>query len=325
METAEKPQISILMAVYDPRLDWLKEQLVSLNEQTYPNLHLYVRDDASPTVPFGKIEELTAECITSFPYTVRRNETNLGSNGTFALLTQEAEGSCFAYCDQDDIWLPEKLAVMQEALQREKACLVCSDMYIIDGNGDRIADSITEIRRHHIFRSGEGLADTLWYFNFASGCALLVRADLAKKALPWNPYMYYDHFITFFCANEGKIISLPQPLILHREHGTNQSSLMNGVHDRESYRRIRVDQKASAILWLKENFVCREPLKSILRTGSEWMEARQKYLDGDRAQWKVIWEYRKYSPKVALFEIMMPYLPEFVLRMIVWAGRKNII
>lgn len=48
METG-KPLISILMAVYEPRLDWLREQLDSLNAQTYPNLRLYVRDDCSPT------------------------------------------------------------------------------------------------------------------------------------------------------------------------------------------------------------------------------------------------------------------------------------
>ena len=59
----------------------------------------------------------------------------LGSNRTFERLTEEAEGEYFAYCDQDDVWLPEKLAVLQEALEREKALLVCSDMYIIDGGG----------------------------------------------------------------------------------------------------------------------------------------------------------------------------------------------
>ena len=178
----DKPLISILMAVYEPRMDWLKEQLDSLNAQTYPNLRLYVRDDCSPTVPFEKIETTIQECVTAFPCSLKRNERNLGSNGTFELLTREAEGEYFAYCDQDDVWLPEKLAVLRETIERERAQLVCSDIYIMDGNGKQVADSITKIRRHHIFRSGEGLTDTLWYANFASGCALLVRAETAKEA-----------------------------------------------------------------------------------------------------------------------------------------------
>ena len=41
----EMSLISILMAVYEPRMDWLREQLESLNVQTYPNLELIVCDD----------------------------------------------------------------------------------------------------------------------------------------------------------------------------------------------------------------------------------------------------------------------------------------
>ena len=90
-----KPQISVLMAVYEPRMDWLRAQLESLETQTYPNLKLYVRDDCSPTMAFEEIEGLVQECIRSFPYEVCRNEENLGSNETFELMTREAEGEYF--------------------------------------------------------------------------------------------------------------------------------------------------------------------------------------------------------------------------------------
>ena len=76
----DKPRIAILMAVYEPNLQWLKEQLLSLNEQTYPNLYLYIREDCSPTVSFAKIASLVEECITAFPYEIERNSKNLGSN-----------------------------------------------------------------------------------------------------------------------------------------------------------------------------------------------------------------------------------------------------
>ena len=90
METG-KPLISILMAVYEPRLDWLREQLESLEAQTYPNLRLYIRDDCSPTVPLEEINRCVEACIRNFPWTITRNEKNLGSNGTFQRLTEDAE------------------------------------------------------------------------------------------------------------------------------------------------------------------------------------------------------------------------------------------
>ena len=110
----EKPLIAILMAVYEPNMDWLKNQLDSINVQTYSNIRLYIRDDCSVTVPFETIKALASECITELPYSIERNDNNLGSNKTFELLTQEAEGEYFAYCDQDDIWHSDKLTVLQE-------------------------------------------------------------------------------------------------------------------------------------------------------------------------------------------------------------------
>ena len=47
----DKPLISIVMAVYEPNMQWLKELLLSLESQTYPNLELILRDDCSPHVP----------------------------------------------------------------------------------------------------------------------------------------------------------------------------------------------------------------------------------------------------------------------------------
>lgn len=320
-----KPRIAILMAVYEPRMDWLREQLLSLEQQTYPNLRLYVRDDCSPTVPFEGIVTCVKECIRSFPYEIWRNQQNMGSNKTFEQLTEKAEGEYFAYCDQDDVWLPEKLEVLQKEIEASEAELVCSDMYIIDGNGKRIADSITKIRRHHRFRSGTGLTDTLWYSNFASGCALLVRAETAKAAVPFNPYMYYDHYITLFAANSGKIAFVDQPLINHREHGGNQSSTLQGVVDRDSYRRIRVDDTADAVRWLVKNFPADKTLQRILENGQCWMEARQKYLCGDKKQRKTIWKYRKYSPMASMFEIAMPYLPKPLFQLTIWASKNNYI
>ena len=92
----DKPLITIVMAVYEPNMQWLKEQLLSLEAQTYPNLELIIRDDCSTTVPFEQICECAATCIRSFPYEISRNERNVGSNQTFEWLTQQARGEYIA-------------------------------------------------------------------------------------------------------------------------------------------------------------------------------------------------------------------------------------
>lgn len=320
----DKPLISILMAVYEPQMDWLRTQLNSLNTQTYSNLRLYIRDDCSPTVPFGDIQALVAECITAFPYSIERNEKNLGSNGTFELLTKEAEGEYFSYCDQDDEWLPEKLAVLQEAITAENAQLVCSDMFIIDADGNEVVDSITKVRKRHVFKSGDGLAPELLVRNWVTGCTMLVNAQTAKEAVPFCPYMVHDHFLTLCCARRGKIWCLPEPLTKYRQHGANQTSVLMGVHDRESYIEVRIRELQRRVQWLSKRFVNDEQIKAPLDELSQWAAARERSMTrhGDAG---AVWKYRKYGKAVSLFDIVSPYLPNSLFILAVRLVRKNVI
>ena len=317
-----KPRIAILMAVYEPRMDWLEEQLRSLNEQTYPNLRLYVRDDCSPTVPLEKIADQLKKHITAMPYTLARNEKNLGSNTTFERLTEEAEGTYYAYCDQDDIWLPEKLEFLERELETSGARLACSDMYIIDGNGRQRADSITKVRRHHRFRSGAGLAEGLLISNFVTGCTMLVRSEYAKAAIPFCPYMVHDHYIALCCAAGGEIVTVNKPLIQYRIHGDNQTGLMAGVTDKESYGRVRIDLPLEKIRWLRKHFPYRNALAGPLEEREHWMEARQRNWAGKGGR-RAVWQYRRFSPNSSLFELGAKWLPRPAFRWVIGLARDN--
>ena len=317
-----KPPISILMAIYEPRMDWLREQLLSLDAQTYPNLKLYIRDDCSPTVSFDAIQSCAQDCIRAFPYEIKRNENNLGSNKTFEKLTQEAEGEYFAYCDQDDSWLPEKLEKLQCAIEEKNALLVCSDMYIIDGEGTRTADSITKVRRHHVFCSGEGLSPELVFRNWVTGCTMLVRASEAKAAVPFCPYMVHDHYLALYCADKGSIFCLEEPLIRYRIHGKNQTGVIAGVGSRKEYLAVRVVAVRKKFEWLRKYFYrATPPLEELLRTGFDWASARESYLQ-HKGGAATIWKYRKYGPRTALFELFAPVLPEKLFLYVVNLARK---
>lgn len=317
------PRIAILMATYKPRQDWLREQLRSLNEQTYPNLYLYLRDDCSGSETFEQIREAVRDCITAFPFEIRRNEENLGSNRTFELLTQEAEGDFFAYCDQDDIWLPEKLSRYEERLRDQKdALLVCSDMYIIDGSGKTVASSMTSIRRHHRFLEGSGLAPKLIFSNFVTGCAMMIRSEWAKAAVPFCPYMVHDQYLAFFCARRGEIALIRDPLIRYRVHGDNQTRDMAGVEDKESYYRHRIVPAVDRLRWLNERFADEEELRETLQSGLEWVEARERCFRTGRGAGSV-WKGREHGKNTALFEMAGRFLPDRIFMKVIELKRQN--
>lgn len=321
----DKPLISIVMAVYEPNMQWLKEQLLSLEAQTYPNLELIIRDDCSPTVPFEQICECAATCIRSFPYEISRNEHNVGSNQTFEWLTQQARGEYIAYCDQDDVWLPEKLQILKNEIEQTGALLVCSDMYVIDGQGRQTADSITKVRRHHVFHSGTGLADKLLFRNFVTGCTMLMRAQEAKAAIPFCPYMVHDHYLALWCAAQGEILSLSQCLVNYRIHRGNQTGLMAGVTDKDSYGTERIKQGLARMQWLEKNFSCGSmDLAVTIHDACLWMQARNKNWFS-RGGIRVILKYRKFSLLPSVSEIFLKYVPDTLFMKIIEIARKNYI
>ncbi len=310
MATGDKSLVSILMAVYEPRLDWLREQLDSLNAQTYPNLRLYIRDDCSPTVPFEQVRKLVDERITTFPYTIVRNEENLGSNKTFERLTAEAEGAYFSYCDQDDVWLPHKTAALVETLEREKAQLVCSDMYVIDGEGRRTAESVLEVRRKQKFLSGEGLKMTFLTTNFVTGTAMLIRADMAKAAIPFSPYTVHDWYLALYAARLGKIVSLPDKLLDYRIHGSNQTLPMKGIHDKNSYYERQIHWRKDELKWLRDRFAEDAEITAEADRRLAWLDARDRWRRGERKAAKEVWKGRAFGPLTTLFELAFSHLPE---------------
>ncbi len=312
----DKAPVSILMAVYEPRMDWLREQLDSLNAQTYPDLRLYIRDDCSPTVPHEEIAACVRERITAFPFTLARNEENLGSNGTFERLTREAEGELFAYCDQDDIWRPEKTAVLAAALEREDAQLVCSDMRVIDGEGRLTAESVTKVHRRQRFRSGEGLEAELLGSNFVTGTAMLIRAETAKAAVPFSPWLVHDHYLALYAAWKGRIVSLPDRLLDYRIHGGNQTGSLRGVRSKADYRERQLERQRKGLEWLQERFGGEDGLSCLIAEHLEWTEARERWFDrGGLADAREVWRGRRFGASRAAFELVCARLPEPLFRL----------
>ena len=301
--------IAILMAVYEPRLDWLTEQLLSLNAQTYPRLRLYVRDDCSPAVSFETVRTIVEQTITAFPFTIARNERNLGSTGTFQRLTVEAEGDYFAYCDQDDIWLPEKLRVSEA--QIGSAGLICGDVIPVDAEGRRLADSITKLRPRIIFQEGAGLGGSLIYRNFVIGCTMLIRSAIAKAAVPFAQSMVHDHYLAWFCAQENEIAVAKQPLLYYRLHAGNQTGVLTNIETKQDYLRFHLGEFLSRISDLSERSVGEE-----LNQAAAWAQARCDNAAKKRGAVRRLWAMRRLDTATSLFEIMGLRLPEPLFR---WA------
>ena len=212
-----EPLVTIIMALYQPNVIWLKELLQSLNNQDYSNLELLVWNDCPSE---ENHEEIFSKYITQFPYQIIRGKNNLGSNKAFEKLTEMAQGDYLAYCDQDDIWHSNKISTLVHQMKKNEATLSCSDMCVIDGDGRHIADTIREVRPRHKFVKDERQIESLLIKNFVTGCTMIVCKDFAKKALPFPDYqlMVHDHWLALWNSVYGKIFICPLSLIDYRIH-----------------------------------------------------------------------------------------------------------
>ena len=232
-----EPLVTIVMAVYHPREDWFVEQLESLNRQTYPNIELFICDDG-PDFPVD--EEIIRKQIHAFPYRLLSNTENIGSSKTFELLTALANGRYIAYCDQDDVWEDRKIELFVKRMIKTGASLCCGDLSMIDENGKFIATSITKVRKRHVFKEGANLAPELIVRNFATGCAMMLKAEIAKAAIPFEENMVHDHWLALYSALTGEIAFEPTATVRYRQHGSNQTSVLAGVRTKDDYYRIKL-------------------------------------------------------------------------------------
>lgn len=314
------PLISIIMAVYKPNEKWFREQLRSLNEQTYPALELLICDDC-PEFPVE--EKIISENIVNFPFILVRNEKNMGSNKTFERLTELAGGKYISYCDQDDVWHSDKVKKMVSVLERTGSPMVCSDLNIIDGNGKLIADSITKVRKRHVFREGEGLAPQLLVSNFVTGCAMMMRADTAKRAVPFVDSLVHDQWLAICAATEGRIELIRESLIDYRQHEGNQTGILKGVYDKPSYYNERLIKFLPRLDDYK-NRLYSGNMKTAVDELDAFYHARIRYSRKmNFKDLKTMLKYKRYSKTGVLVETAMKFIPAPVFKKIVSLAKKG--
>lgn len=309
-----RPSVSILMALYKPKKEWLIEQLQSLNCQSYDNLELLIWNDC-PEDDFD-YENFIGKYIIKFPYKIYRGTANLGSNKVFELLTNMAHSDYIAYCDQDDIWCFDKIEVLVDKIQKHNYKVVCSDMYVIDEKGSIQANKISEVRRNQIFVEGEGQLEYLFQKNFVTGCTVLANTAFARMVTPFSSEYYHDWWLALYASKESALGIVKKPLIKYRIHSMNQTGILGGITNKKSYfeKRIMLANKRSI------EVMRRFGKNSLTKRFNQYTEVRKQYFIKPKfVNAMSLWEWRKYNYLTTLFELAIPLIPGFLFsRIISW-------
>jgi glycosyltransferase involved in cell wall biosynthesis len=306
------------MAVYNPNLTWLEQQLESINNQTYKNIELLVCDDCSSGVNFELIYEMVNKKIDKFPVSIYRNKNNLGCTKTFGDLAKKSKGDYIAFCDQDDIWEVDKINHLVQVLDNNENCaLAYCKAAVIDENNILIEEDWNNMRKHANVGSGKKLYEALLFRTWIAGCFMLARADIIKKALPFAENIFYDQWVALIASLEGELICINESLIRYRRHGKTQTGSLVGIYSKQDYKGKYIDTNSKFMREAKER-LSYDKIKNSLNRAIRLCDCREDWWQHFNLFSMIeLFKGFEFDKQIIIFEILMARMPEIVFKRII--------
>ncbi|TDI45240.1 MAG: glycosyltransferase family 2 protein [Acidobacteria bacterium] len=201
---------------------YLPQLLESVAAQTDDRWHLVARDDASEDETPALLEGFR----TGRPAEVDLGREHIGAAANFGRLAQRSTAPFAMFCDQDDVWMPDKIERLMERMNTlesrlgsETPILVHSDLRVVD------ADLSPVHRSYWRFQNMAPARDDLIQLlaqNTVTGCASLMNRALIERGLPIPDHaVMHDHWYALVAATCGMIDYLDDATVHYRQHAGN--------------------------------------------------------------------------------------------------------
>lgn len=251
--TEENPKVTVLLTTFNGSC-FLDEQLASLNGQQNVEVEVIVNDDGSFD---GTMEVLNTWKERGLIVSVFKSN-RIGSTKAFLKLLQECNTSQYvAFCDQDDIWEPEKLAKQVSLCEKDVPTLVFSRRRFINSSGVSVGFS-PNLKRKPNF--GNALIE-----NIAPGNTILLNFSAVKKVNEYRSpeIAHYDAWLYLLISAFGQCKFINEPLVRYRIHENNQIGLRKyNLHNFETSA-LNFLQQAAHLFNEHKGFLSQEKIKKL--------------------------------------------------------------
>lgn len=232
--------ISVALAAYKGE-KYIEEQLLSVLGQLSAADEVVVSDDR----PGGATEKIVRRIMADDPRVVYVEGKGRGVVQNFVNAIRYCRGDKIFLCDQDDVWLPNKVSCVMQAFD-EGATLVLHNAYVTDKNLN-IAD--------YSFFEKRGSKKGFWrniIKNSYMGCCMAFDRKLLKKIMPIPQYVpMHDQWIGLMGEKYGKVRFIDTPLIYYRVHGDNVTGGKTSFEQKLLWRRYLLKRLFGRIVFNK--------------------------------------------------------------------------
>lgn len=151
------------------------------------------------------------------------------------------------FCDQDDMWMPNRVELAMQNMQNKRSVLDVCDRAIIDENDSVLTYSYRESHPHSPevnWNTGDDITVQAPSVCYGIGMALMLNTDIAKASIPFPESTARDLWLTLGCIELGKCSFTKAPLVRYGRHGLNISGLFVGIDSKEDWCKSRVMNRA---------------------------------------------------------------------------------
>ncbi len=231
--------ISVALAAYKGE-KYIEEQLRSILPQLSYDDEIIVSDDK----PGGQTEKIVKRIAGEDSRVVWVEGKGKGVVANFINAIRHCKGDKIFLCDQDDIWLPNKVKMVMEEFENG-ADLVLHNAYVTDGD--------LNITNHSFFNtrsSKKGIFRNI-IKNSYMGCCMAFDKKMLKFIMPIPQHIpMHDQWIGIICEIYGTVKFVDMPLIYYRVHGNNVTGGKTTTEQKLRWRRYLI-QKLYKRVFLK--------------------------------------------------------------------------
>ena len=218
--------VAILMAVRNGEA-YLAEQIDSILRQSDGRWRLTVSDDGSTDGSAAIIDDY----VRRHPDRISRHRSGRrfgNARDHFFYLMGRCEARYMLFCDQDDVWYPDKVAKTRRALEDAEAewgadvpALAFSDQVPTDEALKPLAASLMRYQKQYF---GHFDYRSILMQNVVTGGAMGVNralAELGGRCGDTSQIIMHDWWLAAVAARFGNIVYIDEPLGAYRQHGAN--------------------------------------------------------------------------------------------------------